>query len=208
MENMTPSIITAGQIGKIQELLGAGLRKSGLMSEPTQQVLEHRGDVLVSDLVAVVQKFVEEVSNMITRRVTVNRNRTPEEAINATGRKKHIQDFVVATMPKGEGNEVEVIFFKVGKYVSDADLENEYDLRGLKPADPYSLSAVNEADPAFADSHPNCTHWKDTDKWCYIAFSRWFGVSFVRVGRDDGVWDGIWWFAGLRVALGLVTQIS
>ena len=58
---MTPSVdtITAGQIGKIQELLGAGLRKSGLLSEPTQNVIEQQGDSLVADLVAVVRKRVE-----------------------------------------------------------------------------------------------------------------------------------------------------
>lgn len=42
-QTMTPSTtvgITPGQIGKIQELLGAALRKSGLPSDSTQQVIE------------------------------------------------------------------------------------------------------------------------------------------------------------------------
>jgi hypothetical protein len=58
---VTPSegTITAGQIGKIQELLGAGLRKSGLLSEPIQNVIEQQGDSLVADLVAVVRRRVE-----------------------------------------------------------------------------------------------------------------------------------------------------
>ena len=37
------------------------------------------------------------------------------------------------------------------RQISDADLDAEYEKRGLKPADPYSLVAVNEADPAFAE---------------------------------------------------------
>ena len=49
---MTPSEgITAGQIGKIQELLGASLRKSGLQSEPVQQALEN-GSSMVSEIVS------------------------------------------------------------------------------------------------------------------------------------------------------------
>ncbi len=43
-KTMSPSEgITAGQIGKLQELLGAALRKSGFRSEPVQQVLQGDG---------------------------------------------------------------------------------------------------------------------------------------------------------------------
>jgi hypothetical protein len=90
-------------------------------------------------------------------------------------------------------------FFKLNRYVSDADLDKEYELRGLKPADPYSLAAVNEDDPAFADDHPNGTHWKDGDgNWCYAVFRRWFDERDVFVSRDGNGWDDGWWFAGLR----------
>jgi len=201
METMTPSTITAGQIGKLQDLLGAALRKSGLQSEPTQQVIETQGEPLVAEIVAVIRKRVEAVGDMIARRVSVNRNRIPQEVLDATGRKQYTDSGVVATMPKGDGDgdEVEVYFFKVGKYVSDVDLEKEFTSRGLKPADAYSLAAVNEADPSFADEHPNGTHWQDADgKWCYIAFDRWFGEHDVLVYRFDDEWNVYWWFAGLR----------
>jgi hypothetical protein len=192
--------ITSGQIGKIQELLGAALRKSGLQSEPTQSVIEQQGDALVADMVATVRKRVEAVSSMIVRHVKVNRNRTPQQVLDATGRKQYTDSKVVKAMPRGEDDETDVHFFKLGRYVSDADLEKEYELRGLKPADPYSLAAVNEADPAFADEYPNGTHWKDTSgNWCYAAFDRWVGGGRdVRVSRDDGGWVGRWWGAGLR----------
>ncbi|MEK7061888.1 MAG: hypothetical protein AAB957_01365 [Patescibacteria group bacterium] len=102
-------------------------------------------------------------------------------------------------MPRGEGKEVEVVFFNLGRYISDADLDKEYELLGFKPADPYSLSAVNEEDQAFADTKPNATHWKDENgKLCYAAFDRWFGVErYVRVRRFGIGWRGHWWFAGV-----------
>lgn len=201
---MTPSAefeaMTAGQIGKIQDLLGAGLRKAGLQSEPTQLVIEHQGDVLVAQLVAVVRSLVEVVSNLVVRKVSVNRTRTPQEVLKATGRRQYVTDAVVKTMPQGEGEEAEVVFFKLGRYVNDADLEKEYELRGLKPVDPYSLAAVNEADPAFADEKPNATHWKDSSgKWCYAAFNHWYGHErYVSFNRHEVDWHDHWWFAGLR----------
>lgn len=197
---MTPSTITSGQIGKAQELLEARLRKSGFPSAAVQQVLETQGDVLAAEWLAAIQKRVDAVSDMIVRHVCVNRSRTPQEAIAATGRKRYVTDAVVAEMPRGDGDEAEVIFFKGGRWISDADLGKEYELRGLKPTDPYSLAAVNEDDPAFADDHPNGTHWKDADgKWCYAAFVRWRdGGRNVCVYRRDDEWGDGWWFAGRR----------
>ena len=204
-ETMSPSTITAGQVGKVQELLGAALRKSDLQSEPTQQVLENQGELLVAELVAVIRKRVEAVSKMITRRVSVNRTRTSQQAIDATGRKQYINSDVVAAMPKGTGDEVEVIFFQPrpeafkNGVISDDGLAKVFDFFGLVPADPYSLAAVNEVDPSFADEHPNGTHWQDADgKWCYAAFDRWFDERYVYVRRDDDAWHDGWWFAGLR----------
>jgi len=58
----TPSKpITEGQIGKVQELLGAALRKhaSEFTSETVQLVVSQEGDALQADLLAVVRKRVE-----------------------------------------------------------------------------------------------------------------------------------------------------
>lgn len=137
--------------------------------------------------------------NQIIRHAIVNRTRTPQGALDATGRKQYTDTDVVAEMPQGDGDETDVVFFKLGRYISDDDLEKEYEMRGLMPADPYALSAVNEADPAFADEHPNCTHWKDKDgKWCYAAFDRWVDDRNVHVDRLGHGWDDRWWFAGRR----------
>ena len=140
------------------------------------------------------------IGDMFTRHVTVDRTRSPQDAIAATGRNQYVNEKVIAMMPRGDGNEVDVVFFKLGRSVSDDDLEKEYKLRGLVPVDLYALAAVNEADPAFADEHPNITHWKDVDgRWCYTAFFRWRGVRRVNVDRGGDVWvDAFWWFAGRR----------
>ena len=84
-------------------------------------------------------------------------------------------------------------------FISDDDLEKEFELRGLKPADPVSVAAVNEADPAFADEKPHGTHWKDAKgNWYYAAFFRWNGKRRVDVDRSGNDWDDRWWFAGVR----------
>ena len=192
--------ITSGQIAKFLDVQAAALRKSGLPSEPTQQVLESQGAALADEFVAAVRKRVDAISNMIVRRVKVDRARTPQQVLDATGRKQYTDRLVVVAMPRGEGDDAEVVFFKLGRYVSDIDLDKEYELRGLKPADPYAQAAANEADPAFADDHPNATHWKDADgNWCYVAFRRWRGGGRdVRVYRNDFGWRGRWFFAGVR----------
>ena len=197
MENHDP--ITVGQAGKLYDVFVAALCKSGLPKEPSQQVIEHHGVQVVDEMVAVFRKHVEAISNTIVRHVSVNRSRTPQKALDATGRKQYTNESVVATMPQGKGDEADVDFFKLDRYVSDADLDKEYELRGLKPADPFTLAAVNEADPAFADKYPNGTHWKNADgEWCYLTFSRWGVERYVDCRRDGLDWDVYWWFAGLR----------
>lgn len=199
---MTPSDegITLGQIGKAQELFGAALRKSGLPSTAVQHVLEKQGAVLAEEWLAVLRKRVEAVSNTIVRHVRVDRTRTPEEALDATGRRQYVDSAVVAGMPRGEFEEVDVYFFKVDRFVNDADLEKEYATRGFVPADVYTCAAVSADDPAFADTRPYGTHWKDADgRWCFATFSRWDDDErSVHVGRSGDRWVGLWWFAGVR----------
>jgi hypothetical protein len=208
---MTPSTetetTTANQIDKAVATVRAMLEKHApeFKKEAVQKALGARE--LAADLFAVFRSHVERFSNMFVRIVKVDRSRTPEQALTATGRKQHVNSSVVATMPNGNGEEVKVVFFAPDKsaynengWISDDDLEKQYALRCLKPADPFSLAAVNEADPVFADEHPNATHWKDADgKWCYAAFHRWLGVGRgVRVRRLDDDWHAFWLFAGLE----------
>lgn len=196
--------ITEGQIGKIAELVTAKLRKKKKEfpdSTVVQSVLATSGEAVAQELFAVVRKYVDAASNLLTRSVSVNRTRSAKEALKATGRNLYLNDSVADVMPNGTAKETEVVFFKLDRYIDDNDLEKEYELRGLTPVDPFSLAAVNEADPAFADTYPNGTHWKDAkDSWCFAAFDRggWSGSRYVRVSRFDDDWSDGWWFAGVR----------
>ena len=202
-QTMTPSAesktATVGQIDKAVANYRALLEKHGreFNSEAVQLVLGQ--PELADEQFAVFRRRVKAVSNMIVRRVKVNRGRAPQEMLDATGRKQYTNREVVDNMPRGEGEEVEVFFFNVGLYLSDDELEKEYELRGLKSADPYATAAVNEADPSFADEHPNGCHWKDANgRWNCTAFYRWDDERCVLVDRRAYDWDDDWWFAGAR----------
>ncbi len=195
---MTPSAMTDGQLDKTVDIFRSVLRKhrTELGSDAVQRVLAT--DEFSNEIVGMLRKRVDAVSDLITRVVKVDRTRTPKAVLDATKRTQYIDSDVVKIMSKGEGEETEVVFFKLGRYVSDADLDKEYELRGLKPADAYSLAAVNEVEPAFADDRPNGTHWKDSKgNWCFAAFRGWRGGRGVLVGRGND-WDAYWWFGGLR----------
>jgi len=196
--------ITDGQIENAVGKLRDAMRKhrSEIASDVAEQVLgvENLGMMMFTPF----RERAEAVSNLIVRTAKVNRNRSQQEAIKATLRVQYTDRKVVDTMPKGEGDEVEVVFFKpdlskCNGFISDDDLENEFELRGLKPADPVSVAAVNEAYPAFADQTPHCTHWKDVKgNWCYALFGCRYVKRMVGVYCSGIGWNGRWWFAGVR----------
>lgn len=134
-------------------------------------------------------------------KIKVNRKISPQKMLEETGYTLYVNKDVVATMHKGEGKEVEIEFFKVGKYISDDDLEKEYQSRGLVPASPYDMLAVPKE--KLDEMKYVGTHWKNSGdgKWCFSAFRRWGDggrrVSVHRLARADE-WHGRWWFAGLR----------
>ena len=149
------------------------------------------------DIMAASQQQMTD--GQIVRRVKVNRTRTAQKALNATGCRQYTDKDVVNAMPQVEDDEVEIVFFNLGRHVSDKDLDKEYQLRNLKPVDPYSLAAVNEADSVFADEKPNATYWNNfNDKWCFARFYRWRAKRRVDVHCYYHIWDGSWWFAGFR----------
>ena len=204
-KTMIASGMTDGQIETALSKVRDAMRKhrDDILKGVAQQVLGVEN--LGMEMFAPFRKHAEMMSKFIIRHVKVNRNRPPRVALQATGRTLYVNDEVVAAMPKGKTVGTDVIFFKPDPdvykngVISDDDLEKEYEKRGLVPVDPYSLSAVNEADPVFADDHPNGTHWKDaTGKWCYAAFRRWYDGRLVGVNRGDYDWSDCWWFAGVR----------
>lgn len=200
---MTPSM-TDGQIDKAGDIVRAALckhlreQRSEFESEPTQQVLGN--PALGPKLLAVFRQMYEAVSGLIMRHVKVNRARTPQEALDALGRAQYTDREVVETMPRGDSDEDDdVLFFQGSRYLSDDELEEEFESRGFVPADPYLVAAVNQDDPSFADERPNATHWKDDQgRWCYLACYRFDGERGVRVSRYGFGWFDFWWFAGVR----------
>ena len=202
-QTMTPPVIevvgmTDGQINKAVAILRAQLEKhrNELPSAAVQEAL--RLSTLPHELLAVVRQHVEAVADTIIRRVKVNRGQTPQQMLDATDRTQHTTASVVASMPRGSGEEVDVYFFRLGRFVTDDELAQEYEHRGLVP-DQYAQGQVNKKDSVFADKYPNGSHWKDADgNWCYFAFRRWYVRRVVHVRRRGGVWGGAWWFAGVR----------
>lgn len=200
---MTPSI-TSGQIGKLLDIFGAALRKSGLPGDIVQRVIERDGQHLVADMLAALRSRVEACASEIVRHVRVDRIPTPKQALVATGRKLYVDDRVVATMPRGEGDEVGLIFFEPDAsvyqngWLSCQALAREYEKRGLVP-DPIALAALAEKDPAFFDEKPVGCQWQDADgNYCCATFDRWNDERIVCVYRNAYDWDGYWSFAGVR----------
>lgn len=203
---VTPSM-TDGQIDKAVSHYRDALKRSRNeigASDEVQYVLGSKE--YIEEIVGVLRRRVKVFSNMIHLPVSVNLALIGKEALVATGRFVYSNNEVVATMPNGEKEEEVVYLFKpeaweytMPGYMSDVDLEKCFDRRGLKPVDPHTLAAYNQANPAFADTHPNATHWQvENGRWCYAAFDRWDDGRRVNVRRDGDGWHVYWWFAGVR----------
>ena len=193
MTHVRTQSITNGQIGQINDRLATKLRESSLPSEEVQKVLKMPGNVAIDEMVAVFRKHVEAQSEIIVRRVRVNRTRTPVEVINATGRNKYLNDDVVATMPQGEGDEVDVYFIPIKRLVPVKEVPAFLAQYGLVP-DPRAQAAVNEADSTFADKYPNGTQWGGN---CCLTFDRWNDERYVSCNRGDFGWSDGWFLSGV-----------
>lgn len=199
-----PNTMAASQIDKIiadyRTLLE---RHSGELSAEAVQIVSGQPEFMYEQF-GIFRRRVESISTIIVRKVSVNCDRSPQEALNATGCMQCIDPTVMNSIHKVTINEIKIVFFKLdlfmrGDYISDDDLTGEFGLRGLEPADPISVAAVNEKDPVFAGQIPHGTHWKDGNgKWCYAMFNHWKGVRQVYIGRGIG-WRDYWWFAGVQI---------
>ena len=193
---MTPSQQTGmsdRQIEKAVDIYRALLSKhrSELGSDAVQRVLGQ--SEYVTEQVAVLRKRVEAVSNMIVRRVRVDRTRTPQEVIDATGRTQYVDKNVLATMPQGEGDEVDVYFVPTKRFVPVKEVPAFLAQYGLVP-DPRAQAAVNAEDSTFADKYPNGTQWGNN---CYLMFDRWHGERRVRCNHSGHDWYDYWFLSGV-----------
>lgn len=206
--------ITPDQVAKFQELLAVSLRRSALPSVSMQKVLDDDGKRLVDDLVTSIRSETEKIATVFTRRIKVDRSLSFEEAfhIKLGGFNRwDIDKKVVASMPRGIGEKVEVIFFPYSYHIADRELSKEYKKRNLRPVDPYSLAAVNKVYPYLFEHRRNGTHWRDKKGgWYFASFEAiWHGSGFgggysdclISIGCHNERWDGgkeEWWFAGVR----------
>ena len=198
---LSPSkTLTENQIKKLKRQFSDALRKVNPFSGEAQDLIENSWDELKDEVmqgcVDAINRVMERKSKPIIRKVRVNRKRTAQETLDATRRVQYVNAEVLATMPVGSGpEEVELHYFNLGRFATDKERDCEYKRRGLEP-DPQAQADDNAADPSFADKYPNASGWGNH---CYIAFDCWIGVSRnVNCNRDDGGWNGEWWFAGVR----------
>jgi hypothetical protein len=152
------------------------------------------------------------ISRTITQKVRVNnRTLTALFSFNHPGRRSflHLDCDVLHNMPKGEDEEeVEIHFFlfngSKGFDTSFSEVEKEYEARGLKPADPYSLLAFNLRYPSFADERHNLTYWRNVKKGeregGIMAFENNIMVEdTLRIQPDFFiVAHHEWWYAGIK----------
>jgi len=193
MTHVRTQSITNGQIGQINDRLATKLRESGLLAEAVQGVLKMPGNAAIDEIVEVFRKHVEAQSDIIVRRVRVDRTRTPQEVVDATGRTQYVDKNILATMPQGEGDEVDVYFIPTKRFVPAKEVPAFLAQYGLVP-DPRAQAAVNEADSAFADKYPNGSQWVDN---CYLTFYRWRGGRDVRCDRSVSDWLDFWFLSGV-----------
>lgn len=121
-----------------------------------------------------------------------------KKLLDKTKRTQYVDSSVVEEVVPCDPEEI--IFFTLGKYISEDELDTEYANRSLEPASPYTIALYDlDHQSEMDEKRYVATHWKDDKgKWCFAAFGRWRDGRRVRVDRDGLEWGGSWWFAGVR----------
>lgn len=192
-----PSQMTENQIDKAVAIYRAMLEKyaAKFSSEAVQAVL---GSFDFSEeQFKLFRTRVEIQGALVTRTASVDRTRTPKEAMVATGcQLQNLNEGIVSSIPLGDGDVVTMSFHCFYQHIASDMLDEELAKVGLELiVDPVGLAAVNEAYPEFACTYPNLTRWKNADgKFCYVFFDAWRGKRHVDVGQHDDGWIDISWF--------------
>jgi hypothetical protein len=198
-ETNTSRPSTNRQIGHVNDFHTDILSKR---SREEVNTLIRNGGVYKEAYEKMVGEVLDLLTNTITVKVKVKRGQTPQQVLDGTGRIQYTDKTVVETMPLegGDGEEeVEFVFFKVGRSLHDSEVEAERKKRGLV-RDLAAQAQYNADNPDFATYHPNGDSWKDSNgEWCFAIFHRWDGrrAVFVFFSVDD--WDGSYWFGGRKV---------
>ena len=138
--------ITEEQIAAIVHLIEPELSSLPYDGESIQRVINLRGANLAREFIETMRKYVREArSHTLGHRFHIDRSVHPDDRLRAIKCYRdgwfdyHVD---LSTMPRGEGDEVELFFFYLKEVRGIVQLEQEYALRGLKP-DPYAQLVWN-----------------------------------------------------------------
>lgn len=194
------------QIDKPSDNLRAGIIKivTQFSAEHIKEVLENgQLDARINFAIGtIIGEIISDLANTVIQVVPrLDRSRTLQQICGDTGYRPNVDSSVLETIPPG-GTDIEenvvVVFFRPGRCLNAAELEREYDSRGLVP-DPVALIAVNVADPNFARDYPNGTQWgRNGQEASYITFQHWPFEPQMYICRSGNAWGPDWWFAGVR----------
>lgn len=205
-KTMTPSdvAITAGQIGKVQEILGARLRKSGLPSNLVQEVLMNQGDAVADEMVAVLRTRVEKLGAMVIRPVTVDYSRTLEDMI-AAGHYNYVNERIIPrNFPlTGEGQvELDLCLVHFNRDITSEEAIKELEKMGMRPATLPELLALGEKYPEEQRQHPIIALgnvWRCPFGHRHVPFlARWRDKRKLRLSWFDGSWSASCRFLAVR----------
>lgn len=212
-KNMTPSTkpMTDGQIEKVLSKLRSVFQKRAdeYDSGQVQKALEHPSDLEIKMLSA-FRAEVEIVSGLFTRKVRIDRTLHPHQLLKETEcQGVYLEAEVFHSMPRAEEGveEIEIVFFEIDGWWQAIDyrfeaIAQEYEKRGLKPVDPYTLAKANRGNTVREQLiHVNHeTFWRDAEgHWCVMAFHhssvRYHSVMVKK--SEKGIFT-TGWFAGVR----------
>lgn len=202
---MAAKLLSPSQIGKLQEVFGAGLRKSNPFSDEAQDLIENSWPLLRADLeracVEVVSRLIQRNRDTIAFEVEVDYDRNKVSIVSELYLAWHSADYGALSeiVPPATGKrKVLFEFFQLDRKASDEEVGQERVARRLV-LDPYAQMAINEQNPWFADEHPNALSFRDRKgRWCYIA-RYWGGNQRIADSyRRRSVWEKGWYFGGTR----------
>lgn len=189
---------TDAQVGHVKDLITGKLRS--LDNGQIQPIIEDGGE-FQRRFNAMLDGLVGELTNTYT--VTVNYDQTLDEAVKAVNPDYKYVSVSNDQLPRnGSGTqEVKLILFSIGEYVSQKQLDAELEKRGLE-FDPMATLALGAQFPELQRSKPYASTWKDSDDRYYSVYLRGIGGERrLCVDQDDDDWDGSWWFAARRKEL-------
>jgi hypothetical protein len=197
--------VTRGQIAKVEDLVGAAVRKSGLPGACVQQLVHYHGAELTKKILQVLKGEALESTGIAAGNANVHAGmaRDPKKALGMipvmSSQYVCIREKPAASMPHGKPGPVTVTLFQLRHPVNSyEDLMGEYAARGLKPADPatFAIFCYTHGD-ILVEARYIATTWKDPEgMWCAVKVIYRF-ESGTSVSVEEVIQFNNWFFAGV-----------